>query len=254
MQVRPRHELTIHSLAAHHLCHDWSIDRFPDGTARGIVVDVVISHEPGSKWCYRAFTDHPHSSTIVNTSWRVKAPIAPLHANKLRLRDLRILDGISQRSKQHGWTAELFFFFQEDMLFEHFVPESGGFLKHMLLVLKYRIPATTTSRVAINQRQFVSDSYQEPGVPTMTSPYIIAPVSILSPTVTDCRWTKCMASKVKLRCNMQLPGCDRHIVSTSGGRTHGPATWRKSQQTPQYKFNIIQLLQLSRPENYHSTS
>ena len=70
------------------------------------------------------------------------------------------------------------------MLFEQFVPESGGFLKHMLLVLKYRIPATTTSRVAINRRQFVSDSYQEPGVPTMTSPYIIAPVSILSPTVT----------------------------------------------------------------------
>jgi len=69
------------------------------------------------------------------------------------------------------------------MLFEQFVPESGGFLKYMLLVLKYRIPATTTSRVAINQRQFVSDSYQEPGVPTMTSPYIIAPVSILAPTV-----------------------------------------------------------------------
>ena len=38
---------------------------------------------------------------------------------------------------------------------------------------------------------------------------------------------------------MQLPGCDRHIVSTSGGRTHGPATWRKSQQTPQYKFNCF---------------
>ena len=134
---------------------------------------------------------------------------------------------------QTAWfKGGLFFWFQsgfrisKDILSGEFVPESEGFPKHTLLLLKSRIPTTTTSRVAINQRQIVSDSYQDPGVPTMTWKVPIwsdrsQSCHLMSPT--HCRWTRSMASTVRLRCNTQLPGCDRHIVSTSEEHTrhHG---------------------------------